>query len=196
MAERRRITRTPRVGSPKGQRARRTVDLTWQATEQALRAQAEVEKAGLVMGGNPEGESPELPDDPTALDDSQLMTLFTQYVAWADYCATHLAFAEVDERLCAQMLEEKKDLLLLRLMPTSEALRKREETMTKVKAEVDTHQEVVELQAEYFTAHARRKLLSTTFDRYDRDGFLLSRELTRRTGGQDPKQRRVNRWGV
>jgi hypothetical protein len=44
------------------------------------------------------------------------------------------------------LLDAKKDILLLRLMPSSEALRKREDTMTRVKAEVDTHDEVIELQ--------------------------------------------------
>lgn len=191
MATRRRVTRTPSSGAKP---QRRTVDLTWEATAQALAAQAEVEKAGLEMGTHPDGKSPELPDDPTALDDSELMTLFTQFTGWADYSATQLAFAEVDERMWSQLLEQKKDLLLLRLMPTSEALKKREDTMTRVKAEVDTHAEVVEIADQHWMAYARRKLLATTYERYDRDGFLLSRELTRRTGGQDPKQRRASRW--
>lgn len=93
-----------------------------------------------------------------------------------------------------RLLDEKKDILLLQLMPSSEALRKREETMTKVKAEVDTHADVRELEARVATAYAFRKLSNTTYERYDRDWFVLSREITRRTGGQDPKQRRASRW--
>jgi hypothetical protein len=122
------------------------------------------------------------------------MTLFTQFVAWADYSATQLALAEVDDRMWEALLDAKRDVLLLRLMPSSEALRKREETMTKVKAEVDSHDDVQELVQRRHESYARRKLFNTVFERYDRDGSLLSRELTRRTGGQDPKSRRASRW--
>lgn len=115
-------------------------------------------------------------------------------MGWVDFSATQLGFAEVDERMWDALLEKRKDLLLLRLMPSSEALRKREDTMTRVKAEVDTHADVEELQQQHAIAYARRKLLTTTYERYDRDAFVLSREITRRTGGQDPKQRRASRW--
>lgn len=117
-------------------------------------------------------------------------------MAWADFSASQLAFAEVDENAAKAALDEKKDIILIRHMPSSEALRKREETMTRVKAEVDTHADVVELQQKFLNAYALRKLLNVTFERYDRDAALLSRELTRRTGGQDPKQRRVSRWST
>jgi hypothetical protein len=92
------------------------------------------------------------------------------------------------------LLDAKKDILLLRLMPSSEALRKREDTMTRVKAEVDTHDEVMELQQNGHTAYARKKLANTVYERYDRDWFVLSREITRRSGGQDSKSRRASRW--
>lgn len=122
------------------------------------------------------------------------MTLFTKFVAWADFSASQLGFAEVDESAAKSLLEAKKDVLLIRHMPTSEALRKREDTMTRVKTEVDAHPDVIDLQQKHLNAYALRKLLTATFERYDRDAALLSRELTRRTGGQDPKQRRASRW--
>lgn len=115
-------------------------------------------------------------------------------MAWADFSASQLGFAEVDESAAKAMLDEKRDILLIRRMPTSEALRKREDTMTRVKTEVDTEPEVIDLQQRHLNAYALRKLLNVTFERYDRDASLLSRELTRRTGGQDPKQRRASRW--
>lgn len=191
----RRVTRRPRRGAPPGGgRERKTVDLTWDATETAIRAMAEIEKTGLELAPRPGVESPALPDDPTALDDSQLMTLFTQYAAWVDYSATVLGLAEIDDNMWKSLLEAKKDTLLLRLMPSSEALRKREDTMTRVKAEVDTHDEVVELQQQGHVAYARKKLANTVYERYDRDWFVLSREITRRSGGQEPKSRRASRW--
>lgn len=190
----RQVTRTPRdrgVGSPA---PRKTVDLTWEAAKETLQAKAEVERMGIEFGPQPDGGSPVLPHDPTALDDSQLMVMFTNFMAWVDFSATQLGFAEVDERMFDAMLEKRRDLLLLRAMPSSEALRKREDTMTRVKAEVDTHAELVELQQQHAEAYARKKLLTTTYERYDRDAFVLSREITRRGGGQDPKLRRASRW--
>lgn len=172
----------------------KTADLTWEATETTIRAKATAEKAGLPLAPRPADASPELPEDPTALDDAALMTLFTKFVAWADYSATHLALAEVDEATVKTLLDAKKDVLLIRHMPSSEALRKREDTMTRVRAEVDTDAEVLDLEQQRLNAYALRKLLAATFERYDRDAALLSRELTRRTGGQDPKTRRASRW--
>jgi hypothetical protein len=172
------------------------VDVTWEATEQTIRAIAEVEKAGLEFAPRPEDESPVLPEDPTLLDDSELMSLMRRFVAWSDFSATQSALAEVDERMYDSLLQQKEEIVLLRTMPTSEALRKREDTITRVKAEVQTHHEVVDLRDQRQTAYMRRKLMNVTFERYDRDAAFLSRELTRRTGGQDPKQRRVGRWAT
>lgn len=193
MATTRRVARGARPG---GRTRTTTPDLTWEAAQATIEAKAAAEKAGLEFVGKPGGGSPVLPEDPTTLDDSQLMVLFTRFVAWADFSASQLAFAEVDENAAKAALDEKKDIILIRHMPSSEALRKREETMTRVKAEVDTHADVVELQQKFLNAYALRKLLNVTFERYDRDAALLSRELTRRTGGQDPKQRRVSRWST
>lgn len=190
MAERR-VTRRPRRDAGDG---RKTVDLTWEATEATLLAKAEAEKAGLFLVPRPGDESPELPEDPTSLDDAALMTLFTKFVAWADYSATHLALAEVDESAVKALLDAKKDMLLIRHMPSSEALRKREDTMTRVRAEVDTDGDVIDLEQQRLNAYALRKLMTAMYERYDRDAALLSRELTRRTGGQDPKTRRASRW--
>ena len=190
---RRVVRRRAASGGSKG-RETKTFDLTWEATEATIRAKAEAEKTALEFAPRPGGESPVLPEDPTALDDSQLMALFSQFMAWVDYSATHLGLAEVDEAMWKNLLDEKRDLLLLRLMPTSEALRKREDTMTRVKAEVDTHHELTSLAQEHATAYARRKLFATMNARYDNDAFVLSREITRRSGGQDAKQRRASRW--
>lgn len=190
----RRVTRTPRARPGASPGRRRTVDLTWEAAKETIQAKAEIEKMGIEFAPRPDGESPVLPPDPTALDDSQLMVAFTNFMGWVDFSATQLGFAEVDERCADALVEKRRDLLLLRSMPSSEALRKREDTMTRVKAEVDTHAEMVELQQQHAIAYARKKLLTTTYERYDRDAFVLSREITRRGGGQDPKLRRQSRW--
>lgn len=192
----RQVTRTPRDRGGGSRERRKTVDLTWEAAKETLQAKAEVEKMGIEFAPQPDGASPVLPPDPTALDDSQLMVAFTNFMGWVDFSATQLGFAEVDERMFDAMLEKRRDLLLLRSMPSSEALRKREDTMTRVKAEVDTHAEMVELQQQHAEAYARRKLLTTVYERYDRDAFVLSREITRRGGGQDPKLRRQSRWST
>lgn len=190
----RQVTRTPRRQGGASPGRRKTVDLTWEAAKETIQAKAELERAGLEFAPRPDGESPVLPPDPTALDDSQLMVAFTNFMGWVDYSATLLGLAEVDERCADSLREKRRDLLLLRLMPSSEALRKREDTMTRVKAEVDTHAEMVELEQAHAEAFARKKLSNTIYERYDRDAFVLSREITRRGGGQDPKLRRQSRW--
>jgi hypothetical protein len=173
---------------------RKTVDLTWEAAKETLQAKAEIERMGIEFAPRPDGESPALPRDPTELDDSQLMVAFTNFMGWVDFSATQLGFAEVDERCAESMLDKKRDLLMLRKRPTAEALRKGEERITLIKAEIEDDPDVIELAQAHAIAYARRKLLNTTYERYDRDAFVLSREITRRGGGQDPKLRRQSRW--
>lgn len=193
----RRVTRTPReaVESPGVPRRRhKTIDLTWEATKETIQAKAEIERMGIEFAPRPDGESPVLPADPTLLSDSQLVELMGSFVGWADYSATQLGFAEVDDRAAQSLLDRKRDILMLKNRPSAEALRKGEERITLIKAEIEADPEVIDLVQAQAVTYARRKLLLTTFERYERDGAFLSRELTRRTEGQTPQQRRTSRW--
>lgn len=194
----RQVTRTPRERKQRDAASsggkRKTVDLTWEAAKETIQAKAEIEKLGIEFAPQPDGESPVLPSDPTALSDSQLVELMGRFVGWADFSATQLGFAEVDDRAAQALLDRKRDLLMLKNRPTAEALRKGEERITLIKAEIEADPDVIELAQAQAITYARRKLLLTTFERYERDGAYLSRELTRRTEGQTPQQRRTSRW--
>lgn len=194
MAERR-VRRTPRAQPVEEQRPKKPPrDVAMAIAEETIKAKADLEKVGLFLAPRPGDGSPELPEDPTALNDSDLMKVFGRFTAWADYLAGQLALAEVDERTLHALAEKQESLVMLRHRPTTEQLRKGEVTMTLIKAEVAQNMDVIERWQEHATVYARRKLLNTMFERADRDAAYLSRELTRRTGGQDPKQRRASRW--
>jgi len=173
-----------------------TRDVGLAIAEKTLEAKAALEERGLFLPRKPGDEYPELPEDPTALDDSELMQVFFRFTAWADYLGGQLALAEIDERLCQAMLAKTEDVVLLRKMPSSEALRKREDTMTRAKAELSNDKEVIERAEAHATAYAMKKLLTGMFERADRDSAALSRELTRRTEGANPRVRRARRWGT
>lgn len=123
--------------------------------------------------------------------------LWRRNTAWADFSGSQLALAEVDERMSDRAQRRAEDMALLRLMPSSEALRKREETMTAVKAQVSQDPDVVKWRDKNDIDYARRKLLMGMYERYERDAAFLSRELTRRDGGsQGSRPRRANRFGT
>lgn len=185
----RRVVRKP----VKPNRRVTTKDIGLGYAEQTLQVKAELEKAGLYLPEKPEYEYPPLPEDPTVLSDAQLMEEFYRFTAWADYLGGQLGLTEVDERFCDAILDKTSDNALLRTMPSSEALRKREDTMTRVKAEVNLDPVVAERAQSLAVAYARRKLLKTMYDRAERDSGALSREITRRTD-DNPRQRRARRY--
>jgi len=119
------------------------------------------------------------------------MGLLVRYTEWADYVGGQLATTEADEYNLNAQLRSEEAILLLREMPDAEALRKREDSMTRVKAEVESAAELKEAREQLAVIYARRKLLNSVYERLDRGAFLLSRELTRR-GGTDPKRARAN----
>jgi hypothetical protein len=122
------------------------------------------------------------------------MRAFRQYVEWADYVDTQLVQAEVDEDNMQSVLATAEAELMLQSMPDAEALRKREDTMTRVKAEVRVAPSLKTRREELMVLYARRKMLSTIAARMERGSSLISRELTRRTSGLIPAQSRRSRW--
>lgn len=135
---------------------------------------------------------PSLPADLTELGDENLIDLMVKLTRWADFAGSQLALAEIDHRASERLLDRAGDIALLRGMPTADALRKREDTMTRVKAEVNTDDAIIELQQEEMTRYAKRKLLAAEYESMQRDAAVVSRELTRRTE-REPTSRRSNR---
>lgn len=115
------------------------------------------------------------------------MQLFAEFTEWTNYVAGVLGVSEVDEREAEKSLDGVEAVTMLRLAPTG--------TMTMAKLERDRDPEVVEKRESVEAAHAYRKLLGVLYGNVERDLALVSRELTRRVGGNaSSRADRSARW--
>lgn len=122
----------------------------------------------------------ELPSDITVLSSEQLAEKFTALTAWADYIASQLAVAQIEERNALR----KMDLLENRLLVSKMGTAARGERITLVKAQIAVDQDVVDLAQEYEEKYAYRKLVEMLLNNHERDLALVSREITRRGSDQ------------
>lgn len=158
---------------------------TLQMAHASLEAKRRLDLQQIYMPSRPKSEYPELPDDPTELDDSALMRAMTQFTKWAEYLSTQLAVAEVDERYA--------DAFLDRIKAVKSLSNTTEKTITAARARVWEDEEVVAANEKYQEAHAYRKLVKVKYDNAERNSGMLSRELTRRVQ-RGPRESRVGRW--
>lgn len=147
-------------------------------------AKRQLDQQQIYMPSRPDGY-PELPDDPTDLDDSQLMRLMTQFTRWAEFLGAQLAAAEVDEQHDAEQLSQVKAIKQL--------ANSGEKTVTAAKARAWEDEDYVEAHEQALKSRAYRKLVSVKFDNAERSSSLLSRELTRRVN-RSSREGRVDRW--
>ena len=80
----------------------------------------------------PELDQVKMPADITMLSSEQLAEKFTQLTAWADYIASQLAVAQIEERAAQRQLDVMENKLLVEKM----AQPVRGERITLVKAQV------------------------------------------------------------
>lgn len=118
-----------------------------------------------------------LPSDITTLSSEQLGEKFTVLTAWADYAASTLAVAQIEERAVQRKLELLENTLLVTKLGSAT----KSERVTLVKAQIATDPEVVRLSQEHEEKYAYRKLVEVMLNNYERDIALVSRELTRRS---------------
>jgi hypothetical protein len=118
------------------------------------------------------------------------MRLFTALTRWTDYFGGFLAICDVEERSASLILEKAKALALLRAGGGGG----RDDKVTYAKAQVAVDPEVTQYEADYETAHAKRRFAAVHFEASERDSALVSRELTRRIGRQEVNERRTARW--
>lgn len=147
----------------------------------ALRAQ------GLGAPVRPEYEIPRLPHELTEVIDEDLMVLYSELTAYADFVAVQVSCAQIDERA----LEKSLSALENRKMLRSEG--KSENRVTFARAQVAVDPEVVDLKQRLEEAYAYRKLIEAMAANIERDTALVSRELTRRTSTAN---RRSTRWSA
>lgn len=139
---------------------------------------------GLVTAPKPQYACPSLPRDLTAVGDENLMVLYSELTAYADFISIQVSCAQVDERV----IEKNLSSLELRKMLGSEG--KSENRVTFARAQVSIDPDVVALKNTLEEIHAYRKLIEAMRDNIERDSSLVSRELTRRTSGAA----RSSRW--
>lgn len=153
----------------------------------SLEAKQRLERKQIHLPERPRNDVPELPDDPTELSDSALMSLFVQLTKWAEYLSAQLAVAEVDERYADAALEKVKAIKAL--------ANSTEKTVTAAKARAWEDEDFVAAHEEHQRSYAFRKLMRMTYDNAERNSTLLSRELTRRVN-RDDREGRVERWST
>jgi hypothetical protein len=146
------------------------------------------EEMGLVFT-KPSLEQVNLPPDITMLSSEQLAEKFTALTAWADYIASQLAVAQIEERAAQRALDFEENKQLVTKMGSAA----RGERITLVKAQISVDDKIVSLSQKYEDNYAYRKLMEMLLNNHERDLSLVSREITRR--GSDQRALRKD-WGV
>jgi hypothetical protein len=148
-------------------------------------AKAVLEKQGFDFPLPPE-EEVNLPVDVSDIDSHELMALFSLFTAWCDYAAAQVGLAVIAERECERAQDRAE----------AEAWRSYTDakSVTAAKAMVAIDPDVAKARDSMDMAHAYRRLISDLAVRYERDAAVLSRELTRRTSENGPKEARRQRW--
>lgn len=100
-----------------------------------------------------------------------------------------VAAAEIDERAAEEVQEAAEATALIRDWGGT-----KEERVTVAKAHRLVDPDVAEQRQKVLDQYAYRKLIGVLFTNVERDAFIVSRELTRRTGSLEAKPRRESRW--
>jgi len=125
----------------------------------------------------PDGGQVVLPPDITDVTSEQLGELLTKLTSWTNYIASQLAMAQLEERSALKKLEFLENTLLVKRM----GAQTKGERVTTVKAEIATHQDIVDLSNDYEEKYAYRKLVEMLMTNHERDVFVVSREMSRRS---------------
>lgn len=145
----------------------------------------ELSDQGLAVNPNLDVPKPELPLDITGIDDEDLMILYTQFVIFSDFVNTQLSCAVIDEK----ELERQLSALESAKMMDYNASAGPKTSVTAVKALVEADDDIRKLKIQHIQKYAYRKMLETMANNSERDSAVCSRELTRRTAGDNFKTR-------
>ena len=134
----------------------------------------------LTEAKQPKYDMVKLPPDITELSSEQLAEMFTILTGWADYIATQLASAQIQERTFEKKLDRKVASLLVEKMGAKE----KGDRVTLVKAQISMDEDVQDLEDRHHQAYVQRKAWEVMLGNQERDITLVSREITRRTSDQ------------
>jgi hypothetical protein len=124
----------------------------------------------------PDNDIPEMPQYLDDLSDSDLMELYTKFMAWVSYAKADMVLAEVSEEREANNCR----LIEAKVLIEQWGADAKGDRVTIAKARRDIDSRVVSQQNTHLEARAYRKLVESVFDRCERGAQLLSRELSRR----------------
>lgn len=128
-------------------------------------------------------ELPDLPFDPSSINDEQLMTLFSSYVSWINYLAVQLSEVEGELRL----VENRYDL------QKAQAWKNMAGTATDKRVTVEGHPDVAVAKNNVANIDKAVNLLKVELQNAERCANLMSRELSRRIGRENT-QKREYKW--
>lgn len=142
--------------------------------ESSNAAVRKVEYDGLELPERPVFEQPTIPQDITSIDGVELMELFAEVNSWLDYTEVQLAAAQIDEKFEEQQLEEIQAL--------DQIAYKDEKNVATMKARAFESDDFLAQREKTLKAYGYRKIVETIYNRLERARFIISREITRRTG--------------
>ena len=125
----------------------------------------------------PRYENAKLPHDITDLNGDQLAELFTVLTSWADFFASKLTKAQVDEKAAEGKLDYETAKLTVELLGNATKTDK----VSLAKAQIAINPTIVSLKKELHDKYSERKLWELMLGNQERDITLVSREITRRT---------------
>lgn len=140
--------------------------------------------SGLALPSKPKYDIPKLPRDITDLPDEDLMDLFVTLTAWSDFLSSQFAVAAIDEREAQRLLDTAEAKAMIGGWKGGSGDR-----VAIAKANIAVDPSVTAYREDLDTKHAYRKLVETLTQNVERDSALVSRELTRRTAGDNFKTR-------
>jgi hypothetical protein len=143
----------------------------------------QLETQGIAVEKEARVDRPNMPEDITQLQDEDLMVLYTQFIAYSDFLNTQLACAIIDEK----DIERQISISEAENMISQGANTKL--TVTAMKASMEVNPEVRDIKIRHIQKYAYRKLLETIANNTERHSAVCSRELTRRTAGDNFKTR-------
>ena len=143
-----------------------------------------LDQQGLGIDRSAELTRPEMPDDITQISDEDLMLLYTRFSAYTDFVNTQLSCALVDEKELERQVNYEESSALIRHHGSNAKM-----TVTMAMAMVDVDPGIVALKQRHMEKYAYRKILETMSSNYERGSAICSRELTRRTAGDNYKTR-------
>ena len=131
----------------------------------------------LALLPEPRYENAKLPHDITDLSSDQLAEMFTILTAWADFFASKLVQAQIDEKDTESKLEYETAKLTVELLGKATKTDK----VSLAKAQIAIDPKIVDLKEALSQRYASRKVWEMLLNNQERDIALVSREITRRT---------------